>query len=379
MVLKNLVTNVKFRHNLFVFTLTLFVILHVFGSTFGIGDFLSQTFTLTLGNVTIEKGPMTYFRGSILLLLLLKTALDTLAGNKPSLSQLAIFLLVFFQAMYSHSRGLLFLFAFALAARDIDIKIISKIVLVTLVISMLFVAVLSLSGGIPEYFTQHGQWYRPVRRSLGFTNPNIFAHFVAAIILACFAYFEPKFKTFITIVLIFLIAFFISGSRCLGLEVLTLLVAFYVLKNCSLKVRFCFLVLFPLLVILNLVFLYQYSAGPIETWLDNLSSHRFFYIYPRLQYTELTFFGDPSLFHKGSDPFDNSYAYCILKYGALGATVFLLSVFLGIFKNLKNTKLLALCFSMCAAGFVESRLDDPVISFPLIKILFDGWDLKKHI
>lgn len=364
------------RQALFLVALGLFVFGSVFSEAEGIRDYVCQTFTLTVGGLSIQKGPISYYRGCILVLLLIKIVLDFLDGYKISFCKVLIFSLVVVQAIISHGRGLLFLFVFALAAHDIDIKLISKVLLLTLTASIGIVAFLALNGFIDEIVAGGGEWYRPVRRSLGFANQNTLALYLLSLIYACFVLFEPKVKTFFGISLIALIGFFLSGSRGLELGFVSLVVAFYVFTASNQAVRRFIVFLFPLIVVCNLVFLYQFSYGPIETYLDKLSSFRFSYVCPILQDMPISLFGEPTFFTEDSGPFDNSYAWCLLVYGVLGVAVFFSSLFLGLLKNIGNVKLLALCSAICLVGLVESRISHPVIAFPLIKILMDGWDVE---
>ena len=364
------------RQALFLVALGLFVFGSVFSEAEGIRDYVCQTFTLTVGGLSIQKGPISYYRGCILVLLLIKIVLDFLDGYKISFCKVLIFSLVVVQAIISHGRGLLFLFVFALAAHDIDIKLISKVLLLTLAASIGIVAFLALNGFIDEIVAGGGEWYRPVRRSLGFTNQNTLALYLLSLIYACFVLFKPKLKTFLGISLIALIGFFLSGSRGLVLGFVSLVVAFYVFNASNQAVRRFIVFLFPLIVVYNLVFLYQFSYGPIESYLDILSSFRFSYVCPILQDMPISLFGDSAFFTEDSDPFDNSYAWCLLVYGVLGTAVFLSSLFLGLLKNTDNVKLLALCSAICLVGLIESRISHLVMAFPLIKILMDGWDVE---
>ena len=163
-----------------------------------------------------------------------------------------------------------------------------------------------------------------------------------------------------------------------GFGVCVLFTSFYIFKSCKPKVRNYVLLLFPLMVILNLVFLYQFSYGPLESWLDRVLSFRFSYVCPVLQNSSVTLFGNPTFFTRDSEPFDNSYAAFLLSSGSVGASIFLLSVFLGVLKNSKNLVLLSMCSTVCLIGLIESRMGDLTMSFPLIKILLDGWDLRRE-
>lgn len=365
----------KQRQNLFVCSLFLFVLGSVVTPTQGIGEYLCQSFTLNLGDLTIQKGPMSYFRGGILFLWLLKIVLDALDSKRFPLFHFLILVLIVTQSLISHGRGLLFLFVFALASNDVDIKVISKIILLSLTISIAIISVLSVSGIIEDVVIGGGEWYRPVRRSLGFCNPNTLGLYILALIYACFVVFELNLKSLLGIGLIVSSAFFISGSRSLVVGTFSLFVTYYIYKTSSQKVRNLILFLFLLLAVSCLVFLYQFSFSPFESWLDRLSSFRFSYVCPVLQDLPITLFGDASIFSEDSDPFDNSYAWCLLVYGIVGTVLFLGAVFSGMFKNSGNIKLLALCSTVCLVGLFESKMSDPVMSFPLVKVLFDGLDL----
>ena len=256
-----LVLTCRQRQTLFLVALGLFVLGSIFSEAEGISDYVCQTFTLTVGGLSIQKGPISYYRACILVLLLIKIDFDLLDGYKISFCKVLIFSLVVVQAVISHGRELLFLFVFALAAQDIDIKLISKVLLWTLTASIGMVAFLTLNGLIDEIVAGGGEWYRPVRRSLGFTNQNTLALYLLSIIYACFVLFEPKLKTFLGISLIALIGFFLSGSRGLVLGFVSLVVAFYVFNAGNQAVRRFIVFLFPLIVVCNLVFLYQFSYG----------------------------------------------------------------------------------------------------------------------
>lgn len=105
--------------------------------------------------------------------------------------------------------------------------------------------------------------------------------------------------------------------------------------------------------------------------MDRLSSFRFSYVWPVLQDTPITLFGSTSIFTENSNPFDNSYAWFLLVYGIAGTMILLMSIFFGLFRNSGNIKILELCSAICIIGLVESKMSDPVMSFPLIKIIFD--------
>lgn len=364
------------RHSLFTVALFLFIIGAVFSEANGIGDYLCQSFTLNVGELLIQKSPISYYRAGILGLLLIKIALDLLDHYKLSFFQILILVLVVAQALISHGRGLLFLFVFAIAAHDVDIKLISKVLLLTLSASIGIVAFLALGGFIEEIISEGGEWYRTVRRSLGFVNQNTLALYLLSLIYACFVLFEPKLKTFLGLILIAAVGFFLSGSRGLVLGLFSLISTFYIFKASNPTFRRFIVFLFPLIVICDLVFLYQFSYGPIEAYFDKLSSYRFSYVCRVIQELPITFFGDPSFFTEDSDPFDNCYAWCLLVFGIVGTTVFLLSVFLGLLKHVDNITLLSICSTICLIGFIESRMSDPVMSFPIIKILLDGWDTQ---
>lgn len=138
------------RKILFTLTFVLFLLVSVFSEVEGIHEFLCQNFTLVIGDLSIQKGLVSYFRAGVLGLLLLKIVLDAFDVNKISFCQIVIFSLVVVQALISHGRGLLFLFVFALAARDIDIKTISKVLLLTLSLSICVIAFLALNGFVEE-------------------------------------------------------------------------------------------------------------------------------------------------------------------------------------------------------------------------------------
>ena len=137
----------KQRQNLFICSLFLFVLGSVVTPTQGIGEYLCQSCTLNLGDLTIQKGPMSYFRGGILFLWLFLDALDS---KRFPLFHFLILVLIVTQSLISHGRGLLFLFVFALASNDVDIKVISKIILLSLTISIAIISVLSVSGIIED-------------------------------------------------------------------------------------------------------------------------------------------------------------------------------------------------------------------------------------
>ena len=180
-----------------------------------------------------------------------------------------------------------------------------------------------------------------------------------ALLYACFIVFESKLKTLLVIIVTALTAFILSGSRGLLLGVFSLFASYYIFSRCSKRTRNYILFLFPLVAFIDIAFFYQFSFGPIESRVDRLSSFRFSYAWPVLQDTPITLFGSTSIFTENSNPFDNSYAW------------FLLSIFFGLFRNSGNIKILALCSAICIVGLVESKMSDPVMSFPLIKIIFD--------
>ena len=243
------------RKILFTLTFVLFLLVSVFSEVEGIHEFLCQNFTLVIGDLSIQKGLVSYFRAGVLGLLLLKIVLDAFDVNKISFCQIVIFSLVVVQALISHGRGLLFLFVFALAARDIDIKTISKVLLLTLSLSICVIAFLALNGFVEEIIAGGGEWYRPVRRSLGFKNQNTLALYILSVIYACFVLFGPKMKKFIGISLIVAIGFFLSGSRGLVLGATSLFVFFYVFKTSCKTIRRSIIFLFPLIAVCYLVFL----------------------------------------------------------------------------------------------------------------------------
>lgn len=220
-------------------------------------------------------------------------------------------------------------------------------------------------------YTEGGEWYRPVRRTLGFSNPNALALYVLALLYACFIVFESKLKTLLVIIVTALTAFILSGSRGLLLGVFSLFASYYIFSRCSKRTRNYILFLFPLVAFIDIAFFYQFSFGPIESRVDRLSSFRFSYAWPVLQDTPITLFGSTSIFTENSNPFDNSYAWFLLVYGIAGTMILLMSIFFGLFRNSGNIKILALCSAICIVGLVESKMSDPVMSFPLIKIIFD--------
>ena len=55
---------------------------------------------------------------------------------------------------------------------------------------------------------------------------------------------------------------------------------------------------------------------------------------------------------------------------------FVFSVFFGLLKHSGNAKLLVICVTICAVGLIESRMAYPVMSFPIMKIILDGWDIN---
>lgn len=369
----------KRRNVFFILAFALYVIGAVFSNVEGIQVFLLEPCSLSFGSFTVQKGRISFFRAGIYGLLLIKIGLDTLHDKRISYWLLVIFSLLVIQSFVSQARGLLFLFIFALAARNIDIKTICRILFCLLTASIILIAFLTLNGVIKEVISWGGEWYRPVRRSLGFTNQNTLALYLLALIYSFYVLFDLKAKTFLVMLIVAVFGFFISGSRGLILGFISLFVSHSLFKFTNLPARCVLLFILSIIVIADLVFLYQFSCGPVEEKLNSLLSYRFSYVCPVLQSLPVTWFGDPSAFVAALDQhktFDNSFAYFLLVYGLVGTAILLLSFFIGMLKDLDNIKLLALGSTICFVGLIESYMADPVMSFPIIKIILDGWDTQ---
>ena len=330
--------------------------------------------------IFLSTGFLYFIRRLVFLMLVLKIALD---GFKVSMSQGVILLLAALQFFFSGGGSLLYLLTFALAARDVSLRTISKILLLTIAISVSVIVLLTTCGITADYVITDSGW-RGERHSLGFRNPNTLACYVLALIYASFVVFEKKRTMFLSIFAIALSTFIVTKTRSLFFGVVVLVLSYLFFQNSSRKVRRAVLLSFPLLVVLHLFFLYQFSYGPLETKLDEIVSSRFSCcVCPVLQNSPITLFGDLSLLSKGAalfakngaTAFDNSYAKCVLVCGVIGTTIFVLTISLGLLRNSNNTKLLALCTAVCFMGCIESIMFNPVVAFPLLKILADGMDI----
>ncbi len=332
--------------------------------------------------VFLSTGFLFFFRRFVFLMLVLKIALD---GFKVSISQCVILLLAALQFFFSGTGSLLYLLTFALAARGVSLRTISKVFLLTIALSVSVTVFLTVCGFTADYVITGSGW-RAERHSLGFRNPNTLAAYGLALIYACFVVFEKERTMFLSIFAIAFFAFIVTKTRGLVFGFSVLVLSYLFFQNSSRWIRRVVLFTFPLLVVLLLIFLYQFSNGPIETRLDEIVSSRFSCcVCPVLQHSPITLFGDFSLLSKGAalfakngtTAFDNSYAKCVLAYGVICTTIFILTISLGLLKNSDNTKLLAMCTAVCFIGLIESTMNDPVMAFPLLKILSDGMDFSR--
>lgn len=262
-----------------------------------------------------------------------------------------------------------------MASRNVDIRHISKILIITVTLSVGVIVMLFLAGFLSEMYIGESE-SRFERHSLGFNNPNILGGYFIALAYAFFVIFKARAKTFIGILLFTVVSYLITGSRTLLCTVLVLLACFYIFQIRNTSIRRFAIFLIPIVALADIVFLYQFSYGPLENELDILSSYRFSYIYRLIHNVPITLFGDSTIFTKDSDAFDNSYAYFVLNFGVVGTTVFILSIFFGALKHINDVKLLSLCLAVCFAGLLESRMYDPIMAFPLLKLIVDGADIR---
>lgn len=264
-----------------------------------------------------------------------------------------------------------------MASRNVDIRRISKIIIPTVVLATGIVVLLFIFGftsemALPAYDG------RGERHSLGFNNPNILAGYLLALAYALFISFDIKVKTTIGIFIFISIGYLITGTRTLLLTVIILFFSYFILNLGNKYIKLIAIFLIPIVALVDIVFLYQFSYGPMESDLDTISSYRFSYIYRLIHNIPITWFGDATVFGENSDAFDNSYAWFLINYGIIGTTMFILSIFFGALKNRDNTQLITLCCAVCFSGLLESFMSNPVIAFPLLKIIVDGANIRLH-
>lgn len=225
-----------------------------------------------------------------------------------------------------------------------------------------------------------GSESRAERHSLGFSNPNLTAGYSLAISYSLFILIKSKAKSFIFITTLSITIYLITGSRTVFCTIIFLLISRHFFEMKSKPLRCFAITLIPIIALFNILFLYQFSFGPLESELDKLSSYRFSYIYRLIPNIPITPFGDASIFKaafdKDLDALDNSYIHLLLHYGFIGATVFILSIFFGALKHIDDVKLLSLCSAVCFAGLLEAWIVNPIIAFPLLKIIVDGADIR---
>lgn len=347
---------------LFAIALSLHIIISIISCTNDLKDFFTNTPTVSIVRYTVFA------------LLIAKIALD---GLKFSLWQIVLVALATMQCIISHGGSLLYIYIFAMASRNVDILRISKIVIPTVALASVIVVLLFIFGftsemALPAYDG------RGERHSLGFNNPNILAGYLLALAYAFFISFDTKAKTTIGILIFTIIGYLITGTRTLLLTVIILFFCNFIFDIGNKYIKLIAIFLIPVVALVDIVFLYQFSYGPIESELDTISSYRFTYIYRLIHNVPITWLGDATVFGEDSDAFDNSYAWFLINYGVIGTTMFIVSILFGALKNRDNTQLIALCCAVCFSGLLESFMYNPVVAFPLLKIIVDGVNIRLH-
>lgn len=347
---------------LFAIALSLHVFITIISCTNDLKDFFANSPTVSI------------VRYIIFALLIAKIALD---GLKFSLWQVVLVALAALQCIISHGGTLIYIYIFAMASRNVDIRKICKILIPTVSLAI-GIVVLLFTFGFTSEMALPAYDGRGERHSLGFNNPNILAGYLLALAYAFFISFDTKAKTVIGIFAFTFIGYLITGTRTLLLTVIILYFCNFVFSKGGKYFKSIAICLIPIVALADIVFLYQFSYGPIENELDIISSHRFSYIYRLIHHVPITWLGDASIFKENTEAFDNSYAWFLINYGVIGTTMFILSIFFGSLKNKENTKLIALCCAVCFSGLLESFMFNPVVAFPLLKIIVDGADIRLH-
>jgi len=251
------------------------------------------------------------------------------------------------------------------AAKSVDIKVINKIILDVVVISMILVAIMSLAGqgGMVADVRDYGRGAVETRYCLGFSHANnLHGTLWYATSLVLLLYYEQMtWKSYLILMVMNIIMYILTASKA-GVVVTTIVILAGVLYRYADKYVFqkAYPYILGLLGYAGIIALTLVSVtvdffkgyGPILKKLDSITTGRINLAY------HSAYIGDWKLLSDGGNhkyTVDNGFASLAADFGIIVWAVYLafvLSLFIVSWKK-KNGVLLALVFSCAAYTFME--------------------------
>ena len=272
---------------------------------------------------------------------------------------------------------LIFLLLFAFALKDIPFSKIGVTMAVgalTEILVLYFLCRLGIARDVIDV-----RWTGAVRHSYGFNNVNHFGIVFSVFIIGLLCFWFDRLSAIKLAILAWLALanYSITDSRASLLYVIVALLVtggWKLFPNLTRKFINLFIWIFPVIVVIVCLSFYTYTGGPVESVFDKISSGRYRAISQVCRLIPIAAFQVPSVVKGLSIPFDCSYLYFFLVYGYVPAFVLLGLILIGLHvrnNTQKDACLVSVVVATLIYGFLESKLFDISISFPLAKVILD--------
>lgn len=278
---------------------------------------------------------------------------------------------------YSKESYLFWIFLFIACGKDVEIKILAKIVLFVVGALTVVTVVAAQFGIIPTYYIlETGE--RAARSSMGFIHPNRLGEylFTVCLALAIIDFDKRPYRTLAVCAVCFAVAWYISNSQTSSAIIL-----FIALSICLIplfkKHRRPFLLfalgLFAASFLLSMYFMVAYSPfNQTMTALNEFCSMRLSFMHQGYETYGIALFGQEcsngpivayTLVSKTAYTFfvDNAYAHAVIKNGLIPSIVFFLLVAVAFIRGYNKPELDSALFGLmvlAVVGFTEHYFID---------------------
>ena len=290
------------------------------------------------------------------------------------------------------NHALLFSFIAAVCGKNINIKLIIKVLLYTEIISCALLFIAFFAGLTQEIMTIHRG--SAVRYALGFPHPNRLGLqiFIITALWLYNRYEKLNIKDFIALTAVSFITYFICYSRTALIMSLFIILMFFIKTKFKKATDFKFkrynffniaLILLPVLLIGVILFqaVVIPEIEPLSNGIDRLFSGRISHNQEAVtEYPIQLFSRDIRVFFNTNIIVDNGYLNGLIRFGVITITVFFL-LYCRMLKNaIKNNNyaFLIICVSFLIYTLSENILYDMRYNFTLCMLFHDFENNKTH-
>lgn len=300
-----------------------------------------------------------------------------------------LFICILIHTIITKDRSILTSFFIVLGTKNISIKKIFSILLISKVLAFLSVILFSQIGLIPnlEVITRRGSEY-VFRYSLGFNHPNTLHNFYVLIIILFLHHFYHKLKWYhlSTIFTLNEILYHFSQSRTGRYLVIASIIIILILKKEAIKNIFIQLSAYIQILLVGFIFFMNtllYQSG-IWVVIDKILNGRLFFARAIL-HQEISLFGKELIYYYkkfyGKFHHDNSYATTLALCGIILFSFFIIYHFITVKKLIKINvpiELIVVIVVNSLLLFTEDYFRQPFTNFTLFIMMGCFYHYKKR-